>query len=750
VTNAPLAEQTIIAHLFASLDSAHADIATRYLKRRWQRFRKLAATTEPITETGLPTSFPAVVPTGSSVLIAAQQDAKKHVQLVLRREHDILTLSVRLGPRPGTTWDDQAASLDDLLGMPPDGTLIGLVRMYVARVADEPTEYGRTLRDVLPPPQPADGWWHQPYTGDTFAMWDTASAHENTITRTLVLLTRPDPRRFLGHWIWAPGGHAHLPPLARYLMHVAKIRYQHRIWSTWRAGADLQGEEDPGRLIHDLGALRMAVEGSWRNAMAALAPVVADPNADDPFATDANHTAWLARELDREITRVETYMTNAQRWSDTENRSVERSSPAALADRAHALVDRAAVVHLAVDHAAVTHPPARCLLVLATEWSPRSPEAVVNRHLCRALASAGATVHCLVPSATPDDRRDAEDAGVVLVEARPYPGASARQSLSRPPDLPDGVVPDAVIGHGLETGPAARTQVANYHHGTPWLLVVLARPHETDRQELAEYENPASAETRATELLALGRTATRVLAVGPKVHAWLDRDLPVRQDGPFPSRIDPGFGDADQETRSFPRGTPQILIVSDIDDVHAKGVDIAAKSIARAAELSPGKPAWDVLIRGAPESRRAEFAETVGLWLPPDAVTVRIGDDAPGLARLAADLSRSSLVLVPSRFEDFGVAGAEAIAAGVPVLASERGGLGQLVRNLSPEEAQWFTPPVDGQDDIETWAHRIFATLDDRAGAFDRAERLRQSLAKRGNWRDAAAAVLNAIPDRYR
>lgn len=684
--------------------------------------------------------------------VAAQQDAEKHVQLVLRREHDILNLSVRLGPRPDTTWNDQAASLDALLGTPPDGALIGLVRMYVARVADEPTGYGRALRDLLPPPQPADGWWHQPYSGDKFAVWDTAPAHENTITRTLILLTRPDPRRFMGHWIWAPGGHARLPPLARYLMHMAKIRYQHRIWSTWRAGADLRAEEDPGRLLHDIGALRMAVEGSWRNAMAALAPIVADPNADDPFAADADHTAWLVRELSRDMTRTETYVTNARRWRGTGNDPVERSSPtatpvestAAPVDRA----DRAAADHRAVDPAAVTHRPVRTLLVLATEWAPRGQEAVMNRHLCRALAAAGATVYCLVPSVTPDDRRDAEEAGVRFVEARPYPGASARQSLSRRMDLPNGVVPDAVIGYGLETGPAARTQVVNYYSGTPWLLVVLSRPHETDQQELAEYENPTSAEARATELLALGRSATRVMAFGPKAHAWLDRDLPVRQDGPFPSRIDPGFGDASQKTRPLPRGTPQILIVSGIDDIHAKGVDIAMKAIARAAELAPGKPAWDVLIRGATEPRRGEFEETVRQWLPPGAVTVHIGDDAPGLARLAADLPRTSLVLVPSRFEDFGVAGAEAVAAGVPVLAGERSGLGQLLRDLSPELAQWFTPPVDGQDDIETWAHRIAAILDDRAGSFGRAERLRQSLAKRGGWGDAASAVLDVLEDR--
>jgi glycosyltransferase involved in cell wall biosynthesis len=64
--------------------------------------------------------------------------------------------------------------------------------------------------------------------------------------------------------------------------------------------------------------------------------------------------------------------------------------------------------------------------------------------------------------------------------------------------------------------------------------------------------------------------------------------------------------------------------------------------------------------------------------------------DAEGRARFFEDVD---LLVVPSTYECFGMSGAEALAAGVPVIASERTGIAEIIRAsgggavCAPEEA---------------------------------------------------------------
>ena len=74
---------------------------------------------------------------------------------------------------------------------------------------------------------------------------------------------------------------------------------------------------------------------------------------------------------------------------------------------------------------------------------------------------------------------------------------------------------------------------------------------------------------------------------------------------------------------------------------------------------------------------------------------------------LEDDLIRSSLLVMPSRAEGFGLVGEEAIKAGTPVLVSESSGLGTLLRDTRTDEqaAAWGVPMTgDTATDVETSA----------------------------------------------
>ena len=103
---------------------------------------------------------------------------------------------------------------------------------------------------------------------------------------------------------------------------------------------------------------------------------------------------------------------------------------------------------------------------------------------------------------------------------------------------------------------------------------------------------------------------------------------------------------------------------------------------------------------------------------------------------------------MPSRKEGFGLVAAEAVAAGVPVLVSDRSGFGELVIEvLGAAEAGNHVVPTTGNiaKDETVWAKAIEFVLRDRTAAFARAAKLRAALSKQLSWEAAADAVLSGV-----
>ena len=390
-------------------------------------------------------------------------------------------------------------------------------------------------------------------------------------------------------------------------------------------------------------------------------------------------------------------------------------------------------------------------LMVATEWFSRHGGlSTFNRRLCIALAEAGATVVCLVPEMSGAESEHAAGHGVRLIAGRPLPGGTAGQALLRRPALPAGLRPDAVIGHGRVTGGAAKVQAEDHFPGARRLQMMHVAPDELEwwRADRTDDAGVRADERTRTEM-ELAADAYRVVAVGPRLDQLLHRDLSVLAGVAPPLRVDPGFDPSGGAVRRPPPGSPrQILLMGRMEDFQIKGVDLAARAVGEALKLCDPRTEVELLVRGAPPGASSALRERIldlaggtGLRVTPRPFTT----DAEHLRQ---DLLRASLVVMPSRAESFGLVGAEAIAAGTPVLVSGRSGLGMLLTELVPHElAARVVLPVDlrGTGDVARWSHRVAAVLNDPAAAFRDAHLLRRRLARRRTWALAARRILGAL-----
>ena len=102
--------------------------------------------------------------------------------------------------------------------------------------------------------------------------------------------------------------------------------------------------------------------------------------------------------------------------------------------------------------------------------------------------------------------------------------------------------------------------------------------------------------------------------------------------------------------------------------------------------------------------------------------------------QLAAALAATDVVVLPSRYEPFGIAALETAAAGAPLVASTAGGLSELV--VHDQTGLAFAP-----GDIDGLTAAVRAVLDDPAAARRRARAAKSRLSSDFNWNQIAIAT---------
>ncbi|MBS3780622.1 MAG: glycosyltransferase family 4 protein [Desulfovermiculus sp.] len=175
----------------------------------------------------------------------------------------------------------------------------------------------------------------------------------------------------------------------------------------------------------------------------------------------------------------------------------------------------------------------------------------------------------------------------------------------------------------------------------------------------------------------------RIITVSEQSKKDLIQDFRLRSD-----KIDVVLNGVDTQTfapRPEIQRTPHRIMATASADVPLKGLIHLLKAV---SELIPDIPDLELVVLGRPKDNgpTARLLNQSGLHRH-----VRF---VHGLStdQLVTEYAKSSLAVVPSLYEGFGLPAAEAMACGVPVIATDAGGLPEVVGN-----AGCIVPPANSQ-----------------------------------------------------
>ncbi|KUO02647.1 glycosyltransferase family 4 protein [Streptomyces caeruleatus] len=401
------------------------------------------------------------------------------------------------------------------------------------------------------------------------------------------------------------------------------------------------------------------------------------------------------------------------------------------------------------------------VLVVADEWLPaKGGLSAFSRYLCQAFAALGLQTYCLVPEPSAKETADADAYDVRLVAAPVDPGRPRDEALMQKPDLPRGVEPDIVVGHSWVTGRYARVMQGYFPNAQRVHFIHMSAddtPFHKQHEPGTTVDEAAVAEERGKAEEALARGAKLTVCVGPLLYDWFGRHVHEKAGIPSPVQLDPGFDGPDEFSRAprtRPPGTPRILLFGRLSDEGIKGVDLAARAVGAAMRGRSPHREVELLVRGAKPGEGRALKERLEDIADCPAVKVLPRNFTDDLQAIRDDLRTSSLVLMPSRVEGFGLAGLEAITSGTPVLISGASGLGLLLEKLlsqdMPEMINRLVVPVRNgkrheDANVDDWRIAITMVLGNLDAAFDGAATVRAALTEKRTWAMAATRLLEEL-----
>lgn len=166
------------------------------------------------------------------------------------------------------------------------------------------------------------------------------------------------------------------------------------------------------------------------------------------------------------------------------------------------------------------------------------------------------------------------------------------------------------------------------------------------------------------------------------------------------------------EEEPEPGGDVRVLFAGRLEP--QKGADLLPAILEQASALTNRRARVTVLGDGSLAPGLREWARDTALPWP-----VTLGPPQPGLSGLLAGFD---VVLMPSRFEGFGLLAAEALLAGTPVVATDVAGL----REVLPPEYPLLAPP----EDTGALARLLARVVDDPRPFRDLARGLQDSVAR--------------------
>ncbi|XP_078700654.1 uncharacterized protein LOC144927210 [Branchiostoma floridae x Branchiostoma belcheri] len=370
----------------------------------------------------------------------------------------------------------------------------------------------------------------------------------------------------------------------------------------------------------------------------------------------------------------------------------------------------------------------------------------VNRQMGCFLASKGAKVLCTVLNATQQDKEDADEDGIQLVFPERFKRDLRKEELSwltfdhqtRYPDLPSHV--DFIVGHVHVTSHAAR-RIKERFPDAKVIQVTHVMPEDTSQYK--DDEKVLKIEEEIGNILDDLRHADFIFSVGPLMYDYYrhqTKQLTLKHHEllPKPSDI---FIDMKLKPPVDTK-TKVVLSIGRVKGVERlKGVDLSAETMGMVINKLPHTK-WR--LRGI---RRDDFQASRSII---EANTRNIIFFTPleyaTQEELCEDMGKADVVLMPSRAEPFGLVGLEAIAAGVPVVISNKSGLAEFLKKQDPEFDRTIVK-IDEDDDkaAQTLADRVIDILQDGKREFQAAQSLKQKLLDSEYWAASHSKLLQTF-----
>ncbi|XP_019630675.1 PREDICTED: uncharacterized protein LOC109474755 [Branchiostoma belcheri] len=309
-----------------------------------------------------------------------------------------------------------------------------------------------------------------------------------------------------------------------------------------------------------------------------------------------------------------------------------------------------------------------------------------NRQVAQFLKRHGATVHSTALQASDEDKRCATEDGVVLHLPVQDPGDKRTPSLewltydhnARYPYITQDL--KCIVGHTDITSHAANSIQEKRCQHAKLVLFNHDMPEETEYYKGTM--KAMAAGRKMEDILEDAKNADAVFSLGRRIYDYFETtymslgDSKPRQHFLFLPRPSPVF----EAISVRPGGGEKVVLsvgrVTEVDKL--KGHDLVARSMGEVTEKIPNVR---LRVRGIDEddweaSKRILEENLHSGKIKPTLLPCGTQED------IAEDMKQAHLVLMPSRAEPFGLIGLEAIAAGIPVLISDKSGLADMIKDL--------------------------------------------------------------------
>ncbi|KAI8497600.1 hypothetical protein Bbelb_249060 [Branchiostoma belcheri] len=380
----------------------------------------------------------------------------------------------------------------------------------------------------------------------------------------------------------------------------------------------------------------------------------------------------------------------------------------------------------------------------------------LNRQVAQIPVGAGAKVYSTVLQASREEREKAQRDGVQLILPEQPRGDPRPPTLDwltydhriRYPDLPENV--NCIVGHADITDTAARNIKDDRYPHADLIMFTHVIPEDTEYYKGGR--KAMKAKEKENDMLHKVDKAKAAFSVGKQIFDHFSTKYKGRKKPQSHHIFLPKPPELFLATDVRPGGEQKVVLsIGRVRKVEKlKGHDLVGESMREVVKIIKNTR-WCARAISEDDFETSQKILEDALNSPdlnPTLMPYGTQED------IRDDMMTAHLVLMPSRSEPFGLVGLEAIAAGIPVLISDKTGLADMITDLIDEgklsaEHRYVIVETSVSDrnragDAERWAKRIVDILQHSDSEFEKAARLKRELLESRYWEESHNAFLQA------